>query len=142
MKQLLTAIFLFITLQAFSQKIEKYYDYNWKECIPKNARFYSLITKIDSGWHRYDYYLNLKTLHMGGTYEDEDCKVKIGRFNYYYPNRQLQYSGNYVHDIKEGLWLSYHYNGIMSDSSFYVNGKKVGTSIGWYQNGYIPTRLR
>jgi TonB family protein len=30
---------------------------------------------------------------------------------------------------------------MMNDSSFYVNGKRVGTSIGWYPNGYIYDSL-
>ena len=137
MKQLLFTLFLLVTLQCYSQRIEKYYDYNWKECEPNEARFYSIIEKTDSGWHRDDYFINLKKLQMDGTYEDKDCKIKNGIFYFYYSNGIPESYGRYLHDKREGLWLRYHYNGMISDSSFFVNGEIVGISIGWHSNGFI-----
>lgn len=136
-----TILFIIMGIQTFAQSYEKFYDHNWKECQPSDARFYSIVTKTDSGWLRKDYFATLKSLQMSGLYEDETCKIENGEFRYYYGNRNPEFIGKYVHKKKEGQWLSYHYNGMMNDSSFYVNGKRVGTSIGWYPNGYIYDSL-
>jgi hypothetical protein len=32
--------------------------------------------------------------------------------------------------------VSYHFNGMMSDSTTYLNGHKIGVSCRWYENGY------
>jgi antitoxin component YwqK of YwqJK toxin-antitoxin module len=133
-------IFLFsfaICLQASAQKIEKYYDYLWKETESSSARFYSQVNYTDSGWQRTDYFLNPSKAQMVGLYEDKDCKIANGTFYYFYPNGNLEYSGKYIHGKKEGLWLSYHYNGILSDSAVYKNNFRIGTSLSWYSNGYL-----
>ena len=141
MKKLFAALLLLVALQSASQTIEKYYDYNWKECDVSAARFYTLMKKTDSVWHRQDLFINLNQLQMDGYYEDKDCKTRTGRFHYFYANGKPQYIGNYVKNKKEGLWLSYHYNGMMSDSSHYWNGNKIGTCIGWHVNGYIADSI-
>lgn len=123
-------------MQASAQKIEKYYDYQWREISPENARFLGIITKTDSGWHRQDYFIQERMLQMDGVYEDSDCKVPNGLFNYFYPDGRLQHSGHYVHGEKNGLWLSFHSNGMMNDSTSYNSGHKTGTSYGWYENGF------
>lgn len=43
-----------------AQEIEKYYDYNWKECELNAARYYCLITKTDSGFYRKGFYIREK----------------------------------------------------------------------------------
>ena len=52
---MLAAILLVVCVTSLSaQKIEKYYDYTWKEVQdPTRARFYSLIEKKDSVWSRF-----------------------------------------------------------------------------------------
>lgn len=37
MKQFLILPFLLLLLNSYSQKIEKYYDANWKECKASNT---------------------------------------------------------------------------------------------------------
>ena len=137
MKYFLFLPFTILIITSYSQTIEKYYNYNWKECDASEARFYSIMKKTDLGWHRQDYFITKKSLQMDGYYEDKDCKIRNGKFHFFYANDKLEYEGSYVKDKKEGLWLSYHYNGVMSDSSYYYKGERVGTSIGWYSNGFI-----
>ena len=79
-----------------AQKTEKFYDYNWKECEPAMARFYSTIEKTDSGYLHNDYFIHEKKLQMQGLYEDADAKVKNGIFYFYHPNGVLQTVGRYV----------------------------------------------
>lgn len=132
-------IFLFLLITAnynFAQKIEKYYDYNWKETVPEKARFFSLLEKTDSGWHCRDYFIHERSLQMDGFYEDADEKIKNGNFHFFHPNGNLMQTGKYVHGKKEGVWLSYHQNGMMSDSAYYSAGNPVGVKLGWYNNGY------
>ena len=141
MKQFLFLPLLLLILNSYSQTIEKYYDYNWKECDVQNARFNSITTKTDSGWHLEEFYINLNSMQMSGNYEDVDCKIKNGQFSYFFPNRRLQTKGNYLNNKRSGLWLSYYENGMMSDSSNYRKGRKVGTCIGWHSNGFIADSI-
>ena len=141
MKQFLLLPLLLLLLNSYAQTIEKYYDYNWKECDAREARFYSVMKNTEAGWHRQDYFIAQKRFQMDGYYEDKECKIKNGNFHYFYGNEKLESGGRYIHDKKEGLWLSYHYNGMMSDSSHYWNGNKVGTSIGWFPNGFIKDSI-
>ena len=136
MKPILFLLPIIISLTTVAQKIEKYYDYRRKETTPEMARFYVTIEKIDSGWHRRDYFLQERKLQMNGTYEDSVCKIPNGQFRYYHPNGGLQRIGRYIHGERDGLWLSYHYNGMISDSTSYSNGHKIGNSYGWFENGY------
>jgi antitoxin component YwqK of YwqJK toxin-antitoxin module len=136
MKPILFLLSCIISLETIAQKIEKYYDYRWKETTPENARFLGIIEKTDSGWHRRDYFIQERKLQMDGIFEDSICKVHYGTFRYFHANGAIQRFGRYVHGKKDGLWLSYHYNGMMSDSTTYDNGQKIGTSCKWFENGY------
>lgn len=136
MKPFLFLLPLIFSLTTFAQKIEKYYDYRWKETTPENARFYGVAESTDSGWHRRDYFILEKSLQMDGIFEDSSGKIQNGLFRYFHPNGTLQRKGRYIHGKRDGLWMSYHYNGMVSDSTNYSKGHKIGTSLGWYENGY------
>ena len=136
MKPLLCFVAIIFSLGTFAQKIEKYYNYRGKDTTPANARFYGVIEKTDSGWHRRDYFIHEKLLQMKGTFEDSACKKPNGEFRYFHSNGNLSRSGRYIHGKRDGLWVSYHYNGMMSDSTAYSNGHKTGVSCEWYENGY------
>ena len=137
MKTFITCLFIIFSLQTFAQQIQKYYDYNWRECDASMARFVSVVKKTDSGWHRSDYFLFGKKLQMDGTYSDETCKEENGKFYYYHANGILEKVGNYVNGKKEDIWLNYYSNGMMSDSTVYKNGTPIGTSLGWHPNGFL-----
>lgn len=129
----------FLLLAAYgaaAQKMEKFYDFNWKETDVSHARFYSIIENTDSGWHRRDYYLHGPTLQMEGWYMDSACKILAGDFMYVYPNKKLESRGRYLLGKKQGLWITWHPNGMMADSTVYDNGHPTGTRLGWYSNGY------
>lgn len=137
-KEISLIIVIFISpFYLLSQKIEKYYSYNWKETAPADARFYALIEKTDSGWHRNDYFLATKKIQMTGLYDDSICKVPNGTFYYFYPGGKLQQYGQYTHGKKRGLWLQFHTNGMMADSTFFEDGHPMGISMGWHDNGFV-----
>lgn len=56
MKYLLLSSILLASLPAFTQKYERYYDYDWNPTFNNMARFYSLVQKKDSVWERNDYF--------------------------------------------------------------------------------------
>ncbi len=137
MKTLSLCVILLIGLQGYTQKYERYYDYNWQPTFNNMARFYTLVQKKDSVWERNDYFLYEKSLQMHGFYKDDSCTIAHGHFEFYHPNRHLKSSGPNYNGKKEGIWLSFYPDGTMEDSSVYSNGVLTGTSISYYQNGYL-----
>jgi len=137
MKQLITLLLLTSGVHSFSQDIEKYYDYNWKECVPNDARFYSAIFKTDSGYVRKDYFIHEKSIQMVGKYLDADLKIQNGSFYYFHPNGILDGFGKYINGKKDGLWLHYYSDRMPSDSVTYQKGHVIGTSLSWHPNGYV-----
>jgi antitoxin component YwqK of YwqJK toxin-antitoxin module len=99
------------------------------------------VTKTDSGWLRNDYYLGTRTLQISGLYEDSTNKIANGYFRFFYPNGIPESFGKNVHNKKEGLWMRYHQNALMQDSTVYINGMPVGTSLGWHANGFLADSI-
>ena len=122
---------------AHCQKIEKYYDYQWHQTDAQHARFYSLIERTDSGWHRRDYYLHSLTLRMEGLYEDSACKIPSGWFRYFHPTRYIESMGAYRNGKKQGLWLQYYGDGALFDSTVFESGSPIGVRVSWYRSGYM-----
>jgi TonB family protein len=139
MKKITVLLFFILALWncSHAQKIEKYFDFRWKECPANEARFYALIENTDSGWVRHDYFLREKKVQMIGKYKDSACKISDGYFYFFHANGLLQSTGRYLNNKKNGLWIGVHPNGAMSDSTMYDEGEPTGTSIQWHSNGYI-----
>jgi antitoxin component YwqK of YwqJK toxin-antitoxin module len=136
MEWFVSSLFFFLPAMVFSQKINKFYDYQWKETTSATASYFATIEKTDSGWHRSDFYIDGGTKQMDGYYTDSACKIPQGRFVFYHPNRMLSSQGIYVNGKKQGLWLSYYSNGLMSDSITYQDGQMIGTNLQWHRTGY------
>ena len=132
---------LLFSIYCNAQKVEKYYDYNWKECESLDARFYSVIQKTDSGWYRIDYFLGTMFPQMIGLYKDEACKIRNGFFKWLYPNKRLKLIGNFSNNRREGIHISYHYNGMMADSAFYDDDFVRGIQMAWHANGFIADSI-
>lgn len=128
--------FLFFYALIASAQNKQYYDWEWKPSNPEDARFVSLTEKTDSGWLRRDFYLSTKKSQMKGLYKDSALKIKNGWFRYFYINQIVSSQGNYVNEKKDGLWISYHFNGIMKDSVWYHAGYPE-TITGWHSNGIM-----
>ena len=135
---LLSVLLIILTSCLAAQKIEKFFDYNWKPCEINMARFYAVIMNTDSGWLRTDYFLATMKLQMKGLYKDSTCKISNGHFYFFHANGLIESTGQYKDNKKEGLWLSYHPNGLMSDSTVYNDfGERSGTSLQWHNTGYL-----
>lgn len=120
----------------FSQRVEKWFDYTWKEIQnPEIACFYSVSIKTDSGWNQSDFYVRQKQIQMQGLFEDSAGKIKNGTFYYFHPNGKLESIGKYVYGKKEGTWLNFYDNGNIEDSTVYKNGHRIGKSLKWFEDG-------
>lgn len=134
---LIAMLFLLAVASAHSQKIERYFTFDWHDTTAANARFYSVMEKTDSGWHRKDYFLHSLALQMEGLYEDSACKIPSGSFHFFHATRIVSSMGAYRHGKKQGIWLSFYSNGMIKDSIVYEMGNPVGTSLSWHRNGYL-----
>jgi antitoxin component YwqK of YwqJK toxin-antitoxin module len=50
-------------------------------------------------------------LRMTGHYIDEALTIADGPFTYYYPNGNVESTGDYAEGLKTGTWLRYHADG-------------------------------
>lgn len=132
----LVLILIFPGIFSQAQKVEKFFDYQWRECQPSEARFYSVSERTDSGWVRKDFYLSQKRLQMVGLSRESDGKYKTGSFYYFYPNGQLEIRGRFEENKRTGPWISYYRNGLMRDSAVYDYGEIVGTAMKWHNTGF------
>ncbi len=137
MRTTITTAILLLSLSCFAQKIEKFFDYAWRPTIANTARYYALIEKKDTVWHRKDFFIHEGKLQMEGYYQDSTCKKEEGKFSYYHANGALEAIGAYKNGKREGFWLRYHDNGMMQDSVIYEGGKVVGTRLRWHPNGFL-----
>lgn len=136
MKKAFFIILLLATTHGKAQEIQKYFDFQWKECDASLARFAAIIKKTDSGWLRNDIFIATKKMQMSGLYKDSSTQIANGWFRFYYANGILKQVGKNENNKKEGLWLSYHHNGMMSDSVVYEDGYPTGIAMGWHSNGF------
>jgi antitoxin component YwqK of YwqJK toxin-antitoxin module len=137
MKACFLFIFLLCSVTIEAQRLEQYYNWQWKPAEPASARFVAIIEKKDSLWKRTDYYLREKRVQMIGSYIDSSCKVAEGSFKYFHSNGLPESNGSYVNGKKQGLWLRYYSSGMARDSTVYDNGYVTGTTLSWHQNGFL-----
>lgn len=132
---------LSLSVIAAAQTTEAYYDFNWKPCEPGLARYYSTVQKTDSGWLRNDYFISGPALQMRALFADKNCKIKNGHAVYFHANGQLQATGKFVNDKREGPYIRYHSNGMMADSASYHNGETTGSHLFWHRSGYMSDSI-
>jgi antitoxin component YwqK of YwqJK toxin-antitoxin module len=140
MRFIITSVFVLLINFCHAQKMEQYYDYNWNLLNSEDigiARYYTLIVKEDSMWHRQDYYIRERHLQMDGWYADSNCNIKQGSFTYFFSNGQVESVGEFDNSKKQGLWMYYNDNGTVSDSIIYKDDDQIGTAVGFYPNGNI-----
>jgi len=141
LKKIFFLVLLFLITQLNAQKTEKFFDFKRKECKPNVARFYSLVVKTDSGYCRKDFYVRERKLQMYGNYKDSLLQFPTGKFYYFHTNGSPEAGGKYVNGEKEGPWLSFYINKMLSDSTVYIHGKQTGTSLSWHPNGYLSDSI-
>jgi len=136
---------LFFQLNAAPQKNPKlnetFYDRDWKPCSSENAVYYSTKQMTDSGWLRLDYFVGSKTLQMRALFKDEGCEINNGYYAYFYSNGRPSSLGRKIMGKKDGVCVSYYFNGMMSDSASWQNGEITDKRFRWHRNGYMADSI-
>jgi antitoxin component YwqK of YwqJK toxin-antitoxin module len=70
---------------------------------------------------------------------DRNCLDTCKRYYLmrYYPSGQLESRGRIYYGKKNGVWESWHENGIKSLEENYYNGQSIGKYRSWYPNGKV-----
>lgn len=102
--------------QIFSQKIvTTYYNPYWFLSSKEYSEFYR-VAMIDTTNYKFygfvkDYYKN-GNLQMTGNYQ---ANIKNGNFLFYYPDGNLKTSGFYKDNKRWGIWTNFYENGKIKD---------------------------
>ena len=87
----------------------------------------------DGSHLKLDYFSNTSNnLLMSVYFTNSTLSSMDGLFQSYYNGNSLEKEGNYVHDIKEGMWQEWNKEGRKTDSSIYLNGVQVKTTKFYY----------
>lgn len=139
MRNSLTVILILLSLFCRSQSrkdtVVRFFDNNL-EPVKKSEAVFVGITIRDpvSGWNCLIYDDSMRVL-LRGTYRDEDCKVKEGWFMYYYADGKRAAGGKFENNTRVENWKTWHPNGTLKDSAYYVNGNAHGVSRSFHENG-------
>ncbi|MCW3075142.1 MAG: hypothetical protein JWP69_2211 [Flaviaesturariibacter sp.] len=135
MYRLLSLLLLF-SVTAGAQKIEAFYDYQFKP-TDKGARYYVVTQKEGDAWHRQAWYLPERTLAIDAWYKDSAAKIPHGKETWYHTTGYPETEGNYVDGKKEGPWLRFSDSGLLKDSLNYAAGYYNGQQLKWNGEGYL-----
>ncbi len=87
----------------------------------KSASYYcELVEQTDIGYHYKVYYMTGE-LKMDGWYADEEMEQAHGLFSYYYQSGQMESTGEYLDDVKFGIWERYSANGTEKPEKLYAS---------------------
>ncbi len=157
---LITTLF-FIATNLFSQDTT-FYDSDWKETEKDSAKYYRVLTQVDTLWKIEDYYIDNRLQMTGflnkpvhtarhgefkwynekgnlvqtGIYKDGK---KDGEIVFYYDNGEIEIIENYKNGIYNGPLISYHPNGQIASKGEYVNGNLDGIIEYWFPNGQLKS---
>jgi len=93
-----------------------YYDMSYKVARPEAAAIISIARKEDNGWMRMDYFTYSSKIHQLGHFKDHEFEIKQGEFMTFYANELLSSKGSFINNKKMGFREAYYPNGMMSDS--------------------------
>ena len=119
----LIGLMIFFMFQGYSQKLTKtYYDNMWK-LTTKNLAYYCRVGFIDTVNYKYngvvnDYYVATGNLQMTGNYQ---ANVKNGPFKFFYPDGTLKTEGFYKDNVRYDTWTNFYKNGSFKDKVIYDN---------------------
>ena len=161
MKKALFIPFLFLAFNLFSQDTT-FYGSDWKETEKANAKYYRVLTKVDSLWKIEDYYIDNR-LQMTGFlnkpihtarhgefkwYNEKGNLIQTGKYTngkkdgelvFYFDNGEVEIVENYQNGIFHGPMSSYHPNGQLASKGEYVNGQLNGIIEYWFANGQLKS---
>lgn len=68
-------------------------------------------------------------------YKGEGKNKTMVKEAWFYPDGQLRIEGEFLHGVKNGLWISYYKDGTKWSEGYYKDGINDGLTITWFENG-------
>ena len=132
-------ILLLLCLCGMSQgrkdTLVRFFDAGLEPVKKAEAVFIGIIIRDPvRGWNSLIYDDSMRIL-LRGKYRDEDCRVKEGWFMYYYADGKRAAGGKFENNNRVDNWKTWHPNGNLKDSVYYVNGNAHGVSRSFHENG-------
>ncbi len=140
MKYVLTALFIFVNVVLFAQHKRDtiYMNEDWEVTKSRDsAKYYRIIKEDKNLYFVTDYFLKSDSVQMTGAFKDYAQKTKEGEFIYYGKNGLITQRGSYLNGKKNGQHTSYYPTGELHYSEDYVNDEVEGNFMIYYQNGKI-----
>jgi TonB family protein len=130
---------LALPLLSLSQKkdtVLKYLDSNLQPTNEKNAVFFGVAIKDEKGWMLYALYPDTTPI-IRAWFRDRQLKIKNGPYTLYYPKRIVAQLGYYAENRMNGIWQTWHSNGVKKDSGMMKNDRLTGQWKEWYSSGKL-----
>lgn len=90
-------------------------------------------------WHENLFFAEAKTVARTGWYSDKECTVKEGIFQSYHPNGMMKDSGTYIKNTHQGDYMSWYDNGEMQSSYHYNNNIPVDSCFDFTKEGTLAS---
>ncbi|HLO79539.1 MAG TPA: hypothetical protein VK166_01195 [Chitinophagaceae bacterium] len=142
MRNLLTTLFLLVSLSSFSQKkdtLVRYFSVDLEPVKKKQAVFIGVAIKDPFGWSTIIYNDSMKVI-MRGKYKDPDCLIKDGWFIYYNQKGERSVAGKFTGNLKSDLWQTWYPSGRIKDSIYFANDMANGASRKYFENGLLEAK--
>jgi|CXWL01.1.fsa_nt_gi antitoxin component YwqK of YwqJK toxin-antitoxin module len=129
--------FTFYTVSAASQAADTLFlNANWRICEKPLASYYRFSRIIiDTNWYYQgrvlDFYMN-DTLQMDGNYSF--IGLKEGLFRFYYPDGKLMTRGQYMNNERIGIWDNFYSNGELQIKTEYAGDGKNFTVLEYHDS--------
>lgn len=125
----------FISIQA-QDTTTVYLDYNFSKTKEKKAEYYQKKIKVSKELSYSEIYRINGTIYQKGFYQIKDSRIKEGQFETYYSDGSLHQTGDYLNDVRVGLWKVYYATGEKkSYGNYNSEGKKDSVWVNLYKNG-------
>lgn len=135
-KVLIACLFILAAHARVQAQDTIYFTSDWKPCADYQASFFR-VKMAGTPVKVWDYYLPSKNLQMSGTFADQACKIRDGKFVYYEVTGEKSYELFYTNNIRNGKSLQFHKNGKLKDETIYINDKIEGVSTEYDSNGVL-----
>jgi TonB family protein len=140
MNQILTILSILLSLCSFSQNKRDtiYFDRSWNVTkILDSAQYYRLIRETDGLYRVTDYYIHSDSVQMTGAFRDYAQKEKEGEFVYYAKNGLVTQRGTYRNGKRNGLYTTYYSSGEVHYTEEYADGEYAGDFTVYYRDGIV-----
>lgn len=140
MKYLIVCMLILLSGCIYAQS-HQWFDFKGEPCTSSAASFFSEYIPDEKGLIHTRFFLATKTIAFSEQITDSVSFIKNGAFKSFYANGKWQSTGRYQQGAKDSLWLTYHPNGMLADSTWYKNDIPVGTALSWYDNGFMSDSI-